>query len=346
MPDAMLQATVARLRRRFATAAYLGELARHAAIALAAAGIAALLARLFFGWPAARAAACLGLVAPALLSAWLRARRTFLSESTVATWLDVQLGASGRWVTAFELAGAPPAALRDRPPPLPRLRWRALLGPLAPAATFAGLALLLPISPDASGLAPPAISQRQIERLAEKLAALEETVALDEQLRAELHERLERTREQADTAPLSSTYEAMDQLAQRITEEADQAREQIDEARAELGSDALAEALRADPSQAQELVATTLAEMAQDGLAQGLPPELQQALNEDGLVAPNALPIDPAALAKLSKEMLGALDGKLGQLVKSGLIDPSKLRPFQGKVRLHEHSEKCREGGG
>src|SRR5262245_1659256 len=254
MLDADLRRTVSRLQRRISAAAFFGELARHAAVALVGAGVAALLARQFLGWSTARSLLVLLLLAPAIGTAWWFARRRFVSAATAATWLDVKLGASGRYVTAFEIDGAAPPT----PPsttvaePVPRLRRGVLLRPLLPALAFAALAFWIPLNRGAPGVVPPVVSAAQVERIAEKLAALEETVALEPELSAELHERLEHAREQADSAPLASTYEAMDQLAQRITNEAEAAREHAERARAPLESDAFSQALQQDPGHAQE----------------------------------------------------------------------------------------------
>lgn len=354
MHDETFGRTVSSLRRRIAGAAYLGELARHGAGALVVAGAAALLMRLFLGWSALRALGAFALLAPAAASAWWFARRRFVRAETVAAWIDVELAAGGRVVTAFELGTTLSGLAIDlaRASAL-RLRWRLLLRPVIPALAFAALAVWIPVHRGVLGASLPAVPMRPIERLAEKLAALEETVELDAELRAELRERLEHAREQADAAPLSSTWESLDQIAQRMAEEAERARERIDEARVQLSSQPFGEARRDDAQDARQQLAQTLEQMAADGLATNLPKSLAEALTEAGLPEASSAglallegaPLEAAQLANLSKEMLGALDGKLAKLLESGLIDPAKLRPFDVSVKLHECTEKC-EGGG
>jgi hypothetical protein len=347
MPDPTLRLSAQRLRRRIAAAAYLGELSRHSALALAGAGLAALVVRRFFGWSAAQSLAWLALLAPAFATAWWFARRRFVTVATAAAWIDVELGADGRVVSAFELGhAAPHGADRLGRVAAPRIRWSFIARPFLLALAFAALALLLPIEgPQAAAMAPALVGS-QIERLAEKLAALEETVDLKDELRAELQQRLDHTREQADAAPLASTFEAMDQLAQRIAQEAETAREKIDEARASLDSEALANSLAGEPAKAQEILAQTLGDMAKGGLGQNLPEGLLQDLPAGGLALPEGTPLDASQLSKLSSDLRLALDGKLGTLLKSGLIDPKKLKPFDGKLKVHKCDERCRKGGG
>lgn len=347
MNDLTLRPIAARLRRRLAAAAWLGELARHSALALLAAGLAALILRRFAGWSAETSALLLLAVVPAFATAWWRARRRFVSTATAAAWIDVELGADGHVVSAFELGLDAPAdahawSARARP----RIRWLWLVRPLAPALAFAALALLLPVDgPNAAAMAPALVGS-QIERVAEKLATLEENVQLNDELRAELHQRLDRAKEQADGAPLSSTLESVDQVARRIQQEAQTAHERMDEARASLETEALANALAGEPAHAQELLAKTLGDLAKGGLGLNLAEALKQDLPAGGLALPEGTKLDAAELAKLSSDLHGALDAKLAKLVKSGLLDPKKLKPFEGKLRRHKCDERCKKGGG
>jgi hypothetical protein len=314
---------------------------------LLAAGLATLVVRRFAGWSASSAALLLLAVVPAFATAWWRARSRFVSAATAAAWIDVELGADGRIVSAFELGlDAPQDAHAWSARSRPRIRWLWLARPLLPALAFAALALLLPIEGrDASALAPALVGS-QIERVAEKLATLEENVELKDELRAELHQRLDRAKEQADGAPLSSTLESVDQVAQRIQQEAETARERIDEARAALETEALSNALSAEPAHAQELLAQTLGDLAKGGLGHDLPETLKQELPAGGLALPEGMKLDPAQLAKLASDLHVVLDAKLAKLVKSGLLDPKKLMPFDGKLRRHKCDERCKKGGG
>jgi len=347
MTDPTLRPIAARLRRRFAAAAWLGECARHGALALVAAGLAALFVRRFCGWSAAQSALFLLSIGPAVATAWWFARRRFVSAATAAAWIDVELGADGRVVSAFELGlDAPHDVHQWSARSRLNLRWRLLARPLLPALAFAALALLLPIEGSQAAAMAPALVGSQIERVAEKLAALEETVELKDELRAELHQRLDHVKQQADGAALSSTFEAMDQLAQRIGQEAETARDRIDEARASLESEALADSLAGDPAHAQELLARTLGDLAKGGFGQNLPEALKQELPQGSLALPDGAKLTSDQLAKLSSDLQAALDGKLANLVKSGLIDPKKLKPFEGKLKRHKCDERCKKGGG
>ena len=346
MADLTLRPIAARLRRRLAAAAWLGECARHGALALVAAGLAALVVRRFCGWSVAQSALFLLLVGPALATAWWFARRRFVSAATAAAWIDVELGADGRVVSAFELGLDAPSDVHEWSERARlKFRWRLVARPLLPALAFAALALLLPIAASPAAALAPALVGGQIERVAEKLAALEETVQLKDELRAELQQRLDHVKQQADGAALASTFEAMDQLAQRIGQEAETARDRIDEARASLESEALADSLAGDPAHAQELLATTLGDLAKGGLGQNLPEALKQEF-PNGSLSLDGATLDASQLAKLSSDLQAALAGKLANLVKSGLIDPKKLKPFDGRLKRHKCDERCKKGGG
>lgn len=349
---------LAQTRRRFAVAAWLGEWSRHGALALVAAGVVALLLRRFSDAPRSLAALAALLLLPAAGSAWWRARRRFVSAATVAAWLDVRGGADGRLVTAFE---------RDQPivapPPELRLRLGLLARPLLPALAFLALALWIPLPAAAGGLELPQLQADQLDQLAEKLATLEETVQLDEGLRAELHERLERARERLDEGPLeggalASSFEARDALEARLEQEAATAQQGIELAQAGLAADAMARALASDAPRAEELLAQTLADLAQAGLSDRLPDELKQQLAElgrldpaqlDGTALPAGASIDSKRLAELAQsaqQLQQALGKQLAKLVRSGLIDLSQLKPFDGKQVVHECTEACSKEGG
>lgn len=352
--------TIEEVHRRLRFAAWLGEWARHGAVALAVAAVLALLGRRFLEWPAGTALLLAGLVLPAGATAWWSVRRRVPSAASVATWLDLRLGGGGRCVTAFELGGRG-AALADFDVPGPdaaplalRMRMVPLARPLLPALAFLALVLWLPIP--AGGFIPAlaTLHAAELERLAEKLATLEETVQLDEALRAELHDRLARAKEQIDDASLASTFEARDQIEARLEQEAAAAQQAIESARAALASDALARALDADAARATEIVAETLADLAQAGLDANLPAGLLDALLQAGLERgaapgydlPHGATIDPELLARLATQLDGALGARLAQLIEAGLIDPAQLEPFDGELVDHECDPDCEEGGG
>ena len=95
---------VRRLCHQAHRAAFLGSLARHLAVALLLAGVAALLLRLLLDVPRAAALWCLLAVVPALFTAWMSSRKRVLSERGAATWLDVHSGSTGFLVTELEAA--------------------------------------------------------------------------------------------------------------------------------------------------------------------------------------------------------------------------------------------------
>ncbi|MSR47794.1 MAG: hypothetical protein EXS13_12155 [Planctomycetes bacterium] len=230
MGERLLSETIATTRRRFAVAAWLGEWARHGAVAWVVAGVAGLLARRFLDRSWGQAAWLVLLVVPAAATAWLRARHRFVSSATVATWLDVRGGADGRLVTAFELRDTLPQSAEAIAAPALKLRFGLLARPALPASTFFALALWIPLPAAAGALELPKLQASELDRLAEKLATLEETVQLDEGLRAELAERLERAKEQLDSAPLASGFEARDQIEARLEQEATAAQERFEQA--------------------------------------------------------------------------------------------------------------------
>ncbi len=363
MGSATLDRVVWRVRRRLCFAAWIGEWARMAGVALVIAGGAALLWRRFGAAGRGEAAWLALLVVPAALLAWARARRRFVSASTVAAWLDVRHGGDGRIVTAFERADSREEGRGSVAPPELRLRHLLLARPLLPALLFLALALGLPLPASAVALDLPRLHADQLDQLAEKLATLEETVELDAGLRAELEERLERAKEAleeglAEEGLLASAFEARDTLEARLEQEAAVARDGVELAQAELGSDALTRALDADASRAEELLGQTLDALVDAGLAQKLPAELQRGLADlglldlpglDGAELPPGTKLDPAqvaAMKELAAQLERALGAQLKKLVESGLINLAEQKPFDGKLVFHECTEACRQQGG
>ncbi len=305
-----VEAAAERLRRRANLAAYLGDLFRHGAIALVAAGSLALALRFFAH--ASRETAALGLVllvAIAPATAFVAARRRFLSPAGAAAWLDVRSGGTGlllargesgdaRWDSAV----APVGGRVARPP---RVRLRALLAPLLPSLAFAIAAFVVPVPAPRFVVRP--LSESLIERLREKLAALEETVDIDPAVEEELEKRLEWLESGAGNARPETAYEAADRFAQRLEAEAAKAR-----ASAERALSSLAAAARRDEAaERSEAARAALEELRASGLATG---------EMAGLEIPEGLILSEADLAQLARDLSSFLEGPLSTLAGAGLL--------------------------
>ena len=360
-PRTSLAGAVSRLRRRARQAAFLGELSRHGTVALLLAGTAALLLRLLLGLSTAAAAPVLGLVLLAPLTAWLSARRRFLSASGAAAWLDVRSGSTGLLVTGLELADGPgagwepwreraAAALSEAPRP-PGLRVERLGAPLLPAAAFAAAGLWLGLPAHEPG-PPPGLFEAAVDRLTEKLETLEETVELEEELAEELRARLEHLAEEADAARPETTFEALDALEQRLEAEAFEAFEAAREAREGLAA-AAEEAVRdGGEAAAQERLERTLAELAESGFAGEYPESIQELLGAEGLALPEGAQLDASQLLELSEELQQLLADRLADLQAAGLLKPGQLGELALAGELadielveHECGEECEAGG-
>jgi hypothetical protein len=200
---------------------------------------------------------------------------------------------------------------------------------------------------------PPVVATALIEDLEAKLATLEETLELPAEEAEELAARLERIQAEAENGQPASTFEAIDRLAQRLEDEAAQALEAAQRAGEDLARAA------GDPSLAgaQEALESALNGMKEAGLAKDLPPEAREGLMPGTLSLPPGTQLDSRELAKLSQELKGALEAKLGKLGKGRLLDLSKLRLVEGALPglgegfgeldpAHECDEDCKKPGG
>lgn len=351
MPHALGQA-VARWRRRALLQAWVEQGVQHVAVGLFVAGSLVLLCRIAFGWERTQASAWLALAALACVTAWLSARRAVPSADRAAAWLDVESGASGLVVTESELGETPwsqaareriaRAANAERPVRWPRSSWATLV-----ALAFAGGALWF--EPERARVGPPAaVTEAALERVEEQLATLNETLALEPDLAAELEQRLERIEAEAEEGLPESTFEALDNFEQRLEQSASEALES-----AQRANDGLSAAMT-EPAldEAQTGLEAALEAMRAAGLQQGLSEQLSAQLEAGTLTLPEGLKLDSAELAKLAQGLRGQLDGRLGNLAKAGLLSQKQLERLGELASLddfdfdHVCDEECFKPGG
>ena len=346
-----LEHSIKAVRRRVFTAAWFEALATHLALALFAGGTAILIARVALHWDRVPAAWFASLAAVAPVSAWWLARRRIPSRESCATWLDVRGGASGLVVTENELgssAWSPRAEerLRRSLDVLPEVDILRTLRNVTPAAAFVALALWIE-PPQVEVGPPPAVADAAIERVEEKLAALEQVLEVEPELAAELDEQLESAKAEAAEGRPESTFEALDRMEERLEDQAQRAEQAAHRAQHELAS-AVGEPNLED---AQAALENALAEMAKAGLEKDLPQSLKDELAPGTLSLPEGVQLSSAELAKLAQQMKGTLDGKLGKLAQGKLLDPTAVAKL-GQLSLddfddtHECDENCTKPGG
>jgi tetratricopeptide (TPR) repeat protein len=347
-----LDRSLAAVRRRSLWSAWWHSIGLHAAVAMFAAGAAILAVRVGAHWTRPDAAWWLALALAAPLSAWWVSRSKVPGRASCATWLDVRGGASGLVVTHDELGETPwteraEQCLEDSLRALPPIECARALRTSAPAALFVALALW--IEPPAAVVGPPpAVADAAIERVEEQLVTLEEVLELEPELAAELQDQLEHVRAESEEGRAESAFEALDHLEQELERHAAQA-----EQAAHRAQHGLASAVN-DPSlaEAQAALEDALSEMADAGLGKELPESLQTALTPGAMTLPEGVQLSSAQLAKLSQELKGVLDLKLGKLVEGRLLDASALGKL-GKLGslddfddTHECDEECEKPGG
>jgi len=352
-----LAAAVAAVRRRRFLAGWLELASVHVALALFALGAFVLYRRGVEGAPRAEVARFLGLSTLGLVTAALVARKRVPGRAWAAAWLDVQAGASGVVVTEDELGSSAwspraRAALETARAALPRPALGPALKRLAPAALFAGLALWVPISRDILG-PPPVIASALIEELETKLQTLTEELELPPDEALELEERLERLQAEAETGQPASTFEAVDRLGERLEDEAARALEAAQRAAEDLA----AAAGQPELSAAQEALESALATLKDAGLTKDLPPAALAGLQPGSLTLPPGTQLSSRELAALSRELRQALEQRVGALAAGKLLDPARLRAFEGRLGAlgegfgepdpaHECDEDCKKPGG
>lgn len=353
-PSAALERAARRVQRARVRAAAANALARYGSVALFAAGALALVYRTLSPnastpWWAPLAALALA----AGFALWL-AQRARPSERLAASWLDVRGGASGAVVTEAELgasawSGQAQERIENALAQLPRIDGLALARSLGLGALFAAAALFVPLPEASRSGAPPVAPERTLERLEEKLAALEDALALDPELSQELHERLERVEESAREERFDSTFEALDRLEERLDDSAARALDAAQRAQEDLA----AAAADAHLDHAQEALESALEQLRESGLTKGLSESTKSELGEQLDSLPPGVQLSSQELAALSRDLNQSLAKQLGKLGAARLIDPSKLRELldaqPGDSELdpdHECDEDCKKPGG
>ena len=358
LPMNPIERTIRRLERRAFLAILVAELLRWLALLAFAAGTAVLLGREVWKVEADRSAWLFLPVAAALPVAVLRARARRLSRAGAAAWQDVRGGASGLLLTGLEVPDPrwqveiEKAAERSTRA-LPRVRMGGETYAVGAALVFALLSWWIHVPRTTAG-PPLGLITAAVERLAEKLATLDEEVKLDEELATDLAERLERLRERIEEATPESAFEAIDRLEERIQAEAERVREELEAAHDDLAA-GLLDAAR-DPAAARESLRRAMEKLSALGFDEELAAELEAlaARFEAGnLQLPPGLEFDPALLAKLSGRLGELLAGKLGSLADAGLLKNAKLFDPAALKRLadlrfteHECDESCDKEGG
>ena len=350
-----LERSLVTVRRRALVSAWFERVGVHLAAVLFAAGAVMLALRVAASWDRASAAWWLALAAVAPLTAWWLARRTVPSVSGAATWLDVHSGASGMVVTERELGASSWSEsarehLAEALAQTPRGRVARALKPVLPAAAFCALALWIDPPRVVVG-PPPAVATAAIERVEEELRTLQEQVELEPELAAEMSARLEQIEAHADDGLAESTFEALDRLEERIAAEARDAQQRAEQAARDLADVATNPSL----ADAQASLASALATMQKAGLAKDLPQEATDALQPGTLALPAGAQLSSAELAKLGQALKGALDARIGQLSKAGLLDGKALATLAKLGELaklgdfdptHKCTEECLKPGG
>lgn len=328
---AKLEPSIARLRRRAGIAAYLGALERHATIALFLFGGAALLGRTAFDLTREQALWILLGVLIAPVTAWLRARRAFLSDQAAAAWLDLRSGGDGSVVTALETDDerwherVERALARN--PALPRVRVERAALHTMPAVAFVLFVFWLDLPKTVLGPSPE-LYDAATERLEEKLAVLEELVELEEEQADELKAQLEQLEAEAQEGTPESFFEAADALEEAMEELAQELAEEAQDMSESLS--AVMEASEAESEAAEATLRETMEEMKNAGLVANIPQDLSDKFPDgmdfpEGSELPEGVTLDGALMKELSEELRELLREKLSELAKAGLLKKGKL---------------------
>lgn len=346
MPDATLpdpadsldhlEARVTRWRRDVFAGAFAREAGQAAAVALVVSGAAALVARAQWGLPAHAAWWFALALVPALAVALVRARARVPDRAAAAAAIDLAAGGSGLVLAAFERHDrrwSADAAKRARSAGRPETdlgagRWFACTA----AAAFALLAWLVPIGAEARADDGARLAGFA-ERLAERLAALQEEGVLDPARAAAYAERLEGLGDRFGELALESAVEALDRLSDDLGREAEDLRE-VGERRFEaleerLGALAEAALAGAEPEQLQaaaEALGAALEDAA--ALAQGAAGGEELATRARELaqrLGASARAGDLAQGLELSDAMRQALEERLARLADRGLLSDARI---------------------
>ena len=325
------RAAVHRLQRREWLSSALAEAALATTVAAGLAGALVLVLRGPFGTTAPGARWALALLAAVPFAALARARA--LTGSGAAARLELATGSTGGLLLDWEFDDPrwrPRAAelLSRLPPRAPLLAARALCWPAA-ALAFLALALLVrvPEPPTRAGTAEWMLGA--LGGLAEELRVLEEQVALDQGVQAELTRRLEDLTERAAGADPEALLEAFDALEARFGEEALAA---TDGARRALESLAglVTQASPGDGAPAPELQRAALLEAGRELLEQLGGADATRLSPELAALLAGLAEMDPERTRELAERLLDVGESELrrraGVLAAAGVLREGAAR--------------------
>jgi hypothetical protein len=332
-----LERAIESLRRRARLGAFLGALLRTGAIAATALAVVALVLRAGFAFDRRDAAWIFAALALVPIAAWIASRQRTPSRAATAAWLDVRAGGSGALVAADEVDDARWSLQVERElarqPALPRLDVARPARFLACAAAFALLVIAVPIAPAVVG---PVTTVREsaLERVEEQLKSLEEQVALEPEVAAELHEALERLQRDGGLAEPEAAFEALDRAQDRIEQEAYERAEMSQSAQDDLaraGEDAAR-----DPEAAQTQLEKSMEALAQAGFSKDVQSALEKELGAAGSALPPGTKLDAGQIEAISKALAEKLALRNGDLAKAGLLDAKSLAKLGELAKLDE----------
>lgn len=281
--------------------------------------------------------------AAAALVLALRAARRLPQRGQVLSLLDAHNACGGLLVSAEDVD---PGAWGDRIPPLvlPRVRWQ----PRRPVilcsagALFLTLALLLPLDPHSAADANPLDVGAKAGELSNKITALEEAGAFEENKAASLQEKLDEVTDAAIGDDPAKTWEALDHLEAATAAAAAQSSEHALATTENLTkAEAIAEMLE---TQSSSIDAETVTEAMQ---------ELSRLTAADGSLPKGAaLPRDIADALRngqrLTPEQLRQLQASLQAVKGSLLSDLEELRDLKlidiRDLQTCERAGKCTKG--
>lgn len=303
-------------------------------------GCVALLMRATLDADKARAALVFAPLALVPILAWRIANRKSLSRAGAAAWLDVRTGSTGALVTSFESPDGSWAGRVDHALgqvlELPRARLgRPLLLALGGVA-FASLALFVPIPRTVLGPSV-ALQAAGVAKVEEKLATLEEEVTLQPEVAAELHETLNRLKDEDALANPESAFEAADRASERLEREAESRAEAAESAREGLA--AAAASADSNPDAAQKDLDAALKELSKTGLSKGLSGALSNELGLSSLEIPAGMKLEGAKVTAVSGELAARLGEKLAKLAKAGLLKPGAFKGVGKPGEVGEYKE-------
>jgi hypothetical protein len=265
---------------------------------------------------------------PAVLAAAVVSRRQVPSRASLRALLDQRNSCGGLLMASGDVTLGD---WRSRMPALdlPRVRWRNPRARWVFAASILFLlaSLLAPVR--FASLNPPRALDvgREVNDLAQKIAALKEEMIIEEAKAEALEQKLEELGKDASSDDPAKTWEALDHLAAAVEKTAKEAAQSEMAGQEKLAqAEALAEGLMSGSDEMDsKLMAEamqTLSEKMEGAmqenrmLAHNLSPELQEAI-KSGALKPEHL----KDLAKALSQSRSASDRKLAKLNQKSLID-------------------------